>query len=174
MGLFEVAFKADPNGEFYKKYKVGVDERAKFRKLAFAFSEAHLEEDSPRVRQYIYLECSLTPSEYERYKGSELKSNKNQRGLHVFKKKSRLNQLWLSEVSGAVDYNAINWLDTWMFGHFDGRVQYNLWMDGDDLYGWLSGHNLTVPDGCEQIKLSAYHTIIEEWEARQDVFGSES
>ena len=163
--MVEVAFKVVKGSKFYNDYFIGKEERQKFHDLAREFFKRNgfLEKGSYIQSERLRLE--LTDEEQEKY-SSQLMKYRDDYGMCVFKKKSKVQKKWEEEVYNKVDNSKIEKIKFWWLGYIY-VGSYALWDFDGNIYGYLkdkSKDSINLSCDMEEIKMSEYYRVIEESE----------
>ena len=167
--MFEIAFKVNPDSEFYKNYFMKKAEKEKFLELADEFVEKYFLGEWLSLAFSARLTIRLNAEGTRKYAPQTTKHS-NRPGFSTFKKQSPMNRLWEDEVCKCVDWKKFSANDFWWMNfHGTGKISTELWDDEQgDLYGYFSsafsGKNTKVPESVTQMKLSEYYAAYENYE----------
>lgn len=167
--MVKIAFKAVKDKELYNKYFKAKEEKQKFHGLARNFFESHdlLDPENYYIRETLGLQ--LTEEQADRFAG-QLKKYTDENGMYTFKKNSKMQKEWFDEVVSKVDMKTVYSNDFWWFNYIK-CGSYALWDYGGNVYGYLNSknqENISLTDDMEQIKLSEYYRVVEEWESENE------
>ena len=101
--MFEIAFKVNPDSEFYKNYFMKKAEKEKFLELADEFVEKYFLGEWLSLALSDRLTIRLNAEGTRKYAPQTTKHS-NRPGFSTFKKQSSMNHLWENEVCKCVDW----------------------------------------------------------------------
>lgn len=101
--MFEIAFKVNPDSEFYKNYFMKKAEKEKFLELADEFLEKYFLGEWLSLALSDRLTIRLNAEGTRKYAPQTTKHS-NRPGFSTFKKQSSMNHLWENEVCKCVDW----------------------------------------------------------------------
>ncbi len=157
-GLF--TFKVIKNSSLYNNYFRAHKERVKLHSHAMKFFEETGLTSELRYYSSDFLGVELTPEEVIQYK-KQLRKGVDKNGLYTFKKNSPMSKKWQEDVVSKVNIESLRCNDFWAFGFFRGTASYNLWHYKEDLYGIISGADISLSNNVTQIKASEYYGVVE-------------
>lgn len=172
--LYEIAFRVDPDSEFHRTYFEAKAEKNKFCRCAKTFFEEHgLVDPIPSYCISDILRVQLN-GEQKRTFAKQLRKYDDPDGLSLFKRNSKMQSLWTSEVVNRVDYRLVCSLRYWWMPYLT-RGSFALWDNGEEIYGFLSSdspyscslHAKSLPDYFIEIKLSEYYAARERAEEEE-------
>lgn len=167
--MFEIAFKVNPDSDFYKNYFMKKAEKKKFLKLANKFLDKYFWGEWLSLNLSGRLTIRLNAEGTQKY-AQQTTKHSNCPGFSTFKKQSPMNRLWEDEVCKCVDWKKFSANDFWWMNfHGTGKISTELWDDEQgNLYGYFSsefsGKNTKVPESVTQMKLSEYYAAYENYE----------
>jgi hypothetical protein len=170
--MVEQAFRVLPSADLYNTYFAAEEEKNKFHQLARAFfAKYEFIDDGVNTGYYMNedLHVQLCEADRERFV-SQLKKFIDKNEICYFKKSSKMNKAWHSEVSGQCDLRKLDGTWCWYFPYI-GKGKYTLWNDGESLYGYLMDENkdyIQLADWMYPIKMSEYYAIQEAIEERKN------
>jgi len=160
---YQLAFKVKHDSDFYKQYFASKDEKEKFRQLAVAFTAKHGIDGDIYVSKVLAVK---PPHGKHRAFADQTKVKPDKEGFYWFKKKSPIRQMWDAEVVPHVNWEHINKMDFWWWGHIQ-CGSYSLWDRDGEIYGYLEDRaqkEIAPADFMEPMKMSEYYAIIESYE----------
>ena len=163
--MVEVAFKVVKGSKFYNDYFNEKEERQKFHDLAIEFFKNNGFSLNGKYIQCERLRLELTDEEQVKYY-SQLMKYRDDYGMCVFKKKSKIQNKWEEEVFNKIDYSKIEKIKFWWLGYIY-VGSYSLWDYEGEIYGYLKNNNkdsIKLSDDMEEIKMSEYYRVMEESE----------
>lgn len=157
----EVAFRVKKGSDLYNKYFAAKAEKNKFVGLAHEFFAKRGLADSARYRLSPDLCLELTPEQKDRFK-TQLKKYCDSDGLYCFKRRSKMQAAWESEVVSQVNLRVLDAVSLWYWPCIS-RGRQSLWNYEGELYGYLSSNtDIKLSEEMEPMKLSEYYAIAEE------------
>lgn len=110
--MFEIAFKVNPDSDFYKNYFIKKAEKKKFLKLANKFLDKYFWGEWLSLNLSGRLTIRLNAEGTQKY-AQQTTRHSNCPGFSTFKKQSPMNRLWEDEVCKCADWKKFSANDFW-------------------------------------------------------------
>jgi len=157
----EVAFRVKKGSELYESYFAASEEKDKFVRVAHEFFVKRGIADGGKYRLSPNLCLELNPEQKERFK-TQLKKYCDSDGLYCFKRRSKMQAAWESEVISQVNLRVLDAVSLWFWPYIS-KGRQSLWNYEGELYGYLSSNtDIKLSEDMEPMKLSEYYAIAEE------------